>query len=79
LNYPAIAPVLNIQSNNNFSAVNVSAVGPLVTVTFEVGPLHTSTHFAKYILERGLFENANILTQTVCANADSDDKKKAVY
>ena len=35
LNYPATAPTLNIQ-NNDFSAVNVSNVGPNVTVTFEV-------------------------------------------
>ncbi|CAB4012788.1 Hypothetical predicted protein, partial [Paramuricea clavata] len=35
LNYPATAPVLNIKNNNDFSAVNVSAVGPRVTVTFE--------------------------------------------
>lgn len=36
LSYPATAPSLNIKEGNDYSAVNVSAVGPTVETTFEV-------------------------------------------
>ena len=34
VNYPSTAPSLNVR-NGDYSAVNISSVGPLVKVTFE--------------------------------------------
>ena len=62
LSYPAKAPTLNIQ-NNNFSAVNVSSIGPLVTVTFEVQVLVLIWEILSFIYS--IFETVHLYVVSV--------------
>ena len=52
LSYPATAPALNIKPGNDYSGVNVSAVGPKVETTFEVRTVRTMPFLECYLYLR---------------------------